>query len=178
MAFVSACGINAAALSARQSTLCSKPAAVRRASATLVMQDKKGGGLFGNFPGMGGGDSKPAGGGGNPFGGMGNIMEAMKTAKLFTEETKVMQDELKNRELEVTSKDGMVKMVITGQQVPVRCDISDELLQKGADAVSASVTEAMLEAYAQSKALMQKEFQQIAQKYNLPAGMAEGGMPQ
>eukprot|EP00186_Timspurckia_oligopyrenoides_P002861 CAMPEP_0182446760 /NCGR_PEP_ID=MMETSP1172-20130603/5963_1 /TAXON_ID=708627 /ORGANISM="Timspurckia oligopyrenoides, Strain CCMP3278" /LENGTH=183 /DNA_ID=CAMNT_0024642823 /DNA_START=36 /DNA_END=584 /DNA_ORIENTATION=+ len=136
-----------------------------------VMQDNnKGGGLFGGFPGLGGGGDaeKKAAGGGGMFGGMGNIMEAMKKAKEFTEATKVMQDDLKTREVSAESADGNVTVVVSGSQVPLRVTISDDLVKQGSEATAASVTEAMVEAHAKSLKQMQDEFAELSKKYGLP----------
>mmetsp|Transcript_34207 Transcript_34207/g.133982 ORF Transcript_34207/g.133982 Transcript_34207/m.133982 type:complete len:136 (+) Transcript_34207:183-590(+) len=82
---------------------------------------------------QGGGDAnKPFG----MFGQMGKIMDAYKKAQEFTKETKIMQEELAATELEGTARDGLVKVVMTGNQVPLSVEVSEELLGEGSEAVS------------------------------------------
>eukprot|EP00184_Porphyridium_aerugineum_P008529 CAMPEP_0184691348 /NCGR_PEP_ID=MMETSP0313-20130426/237_1 /TAXON_ID=2792 /ORGANISM="Porphyridium aerugineum, Strain SAG 1380-2" /LENGTH=177 /DNA_ID=CAMNT_0027149045 /DNA_START=57 /DNA_END=590 /DNA_ORIENTATION=+ len=169
MAFVSAfygAGVATTAFSSSSTTIC------KQSRSTLVMQDKKGG-LFGGFPGLGGNNNESpapnqAGGSGGLFGGMGNIMEAMKKAKEFSEATAKLQEELKAKEVSVKSADGFVTVVVSGQQLPIKIDISDELISKGAEATSASVTEAVILAHTTSVKMMRDELSALSVKYGLP----------
>jgi len=79
-----------------------------------------------------GGGNKPFG----MFGQMGKIMDAVKKAQEFTKDAKSLQEELANTELDVSVRDGLVKVKITGNQVPISVDISPELLKQDVSEVS------------------------------------------
>ena len=49
---------------------------------------------------------------------------------------KELQEELQETEIEAVASDGGVTVVISGAQVPVSVVVTDELLAKGAEAVS------------------------------------------
>uniref|UniRef100_A0A7S1TCI2 Nucleoid-associated protein n=1 Tax=Compsopogon caeruleus TaxID=31354 RepID=A0A7S1TCI2_9RHOD len=118
-----------------------------------------------------------AGRGSNPFanlGKIGDIMGAMKKAQSFASSAKELQDELKKTELEASSEDGLVTVFYTGQQVPLRVEVAEELLSKGPEAVSASVTEAVQAAHAKSTQHMQLRFGELSQEFGVPLG---GNLP-
>jgi len=143
----------------------------KRSVAKVVMEEKKGGGLFGGFPGLGGGDGeKKEGGGGGMFGGMGNVMEAMKKAQEFTEATKKLQEDLKESEVTAESECGQVTAVVSGQQVPLSVTISDEVIAKGAEATSAAVTDAVKKAHEKSLTDMREQLSALSAQYGLPTG--------
>ena len=60
---------------------------------------------------------------------------------------KELQEELQETEIEAVAADGGVTVVISGAQVPLSCDVTEELLAKGADAVSEAVSLAAKEAH-------------------------------
>ncbi|KAK4534072.1 hypothetical protein CDCA_CDCA01G0097 [Cyanidium caldarium] len=107
-------------------------------------------------------------GGGGLFGGLGNLMDAMKKAQEFSKSAQALQEELKSIELEATSADGRVRVVITGQQVPVRVEIADDLIAEGNPAVSDAVTEAVKEAHKLSAERMKTQLGQLTQNFGLP----------
>ncbi|OSX75881.1 hypothetical protein BU14_0218s0046 [Porphyra umbilicalis] len=120
---------------------------------------------------MGGGKGNEAGGGKNPFGAlgnMGNIMDAVKKAQQFTESAKELQDELKETEIEATAREGKVKVVLTGQQTPISVTIAPELLDEGADAVSAAVTDAVKAAHSRSLEYMRERLGGLTTDFGLP----------
>ncbi|KAJ8908411.1 hypothetical protein NDN08_005120 [Rhodosorus marinus] len=120
---------------------------------------------------QGGGDAnKPFG----MFGQMGKIMDAYKKAQEFTKETKIMQEELAATELEGTARDGLVKVVMTGNQVPLSVEVSEELLGEGSEAVSEACTEAFKEAHRISVAHMQTNLSNLTASFGLPANIGEG----
>lgn len=68
--------------------------------------------------------------------GLGNIMDAMKKAQEFTSVAKDLQEQLKNTEIEASVRDGQVKVTMTAQQVPLKVEVSDDLVTKGSAEVS------------------------------------------
>lgn len=67
--------------------------------------------------------------------GLGNIMDAMKKAQEFTSVAKDLQEQLKNTEIEASVRDGQVKVTMTGQQVPLKVEVSDDLIAQGSSEV-------------------------------------------
>lgn len=59
-------------------------------------------------------------------------------------------------EIEATAREGMVKVVLTGQQTPISVTIAPELLDEGADAVSSAVTDAVKAAHSRSLEYMRE----------------------
>ena len=76
------------------------------------------------------------GGGKDGEGGGMNMMETIKKAQAVGVKVKELQEELSQTEIEAVAADGGVTVVISGAQVPISVAVSDELLAKGADAVS------------------------------------------
>lgn len=63
-------------------------------------------------------------------------MDAMKKAQEFTSVAKDLQEQLKNTEVEASVRGGAVKVIMTAQQVPLKVEVSDELVAKGSTEVS------------------------------------------
>jgi len=58
-------------------------------------------------------------------------MDAMKKAQEFTSVAKDLQEQLKNTEIEATVRGGQVTVTMTAQQVPLRIEVTDELVAMG-----------------------------------------------
>ena len=65
-------------------------------------------------------------------------MDAMKKAQEFTSVAKDLQEQLKNTEIEASVRDGAVKVTMTAQQVPLKVEVSEELVKLGSEEVRAS----------------------------------------
>ena len=63
---------------------------------------------------------------------------------------KELQDELQETEIEAVAANGGVTVVISGAQVPISVEVTDELLKEGPDAVSAAVSAAAKDAHTNS----------------------------
>ena len=72
---------------------------------------------------------------------------AVKKAQQVGVKVKELQEELGETEIEAVAADGGVTVVISGAQVPISCEVTAELLEKGADAVSEAVSVAAKEAH-------------------------------
>lgn len=119
---------------------------------------------------FGGGGNKEGGGGG----GMGNMMETIKKAQEMGVKVKALQEELVNTEVEATSADGGVTVVISGAQVPMDVKVTDEMCSKGAKAVSAAITDAMREAHKNSMEYSKSKLTELYAEIGLPMP-PEGG---
>ncbi|KAG5176452.1 nucleoid-associated protein YbaB family [Tribonema minus] len=113
------------------------------------------------------GDEKGGGGGGLN---MGSMMESLKKANEIGRKSKEMQDELEKMRLEGKSSNGKAKVTMTGQQIPVGCEIDESLLSEGKEAVQTAVLEAMTEAHKESLMVMGKKMAELYQGMGLPVG--------
>lgn len=109
-----------------------------------------------------------AGKGFGPLGKMKELAEAFKKAQEVQQGAQVLQAELEQMQIEGQSPDGLVTVVVTGNQEPVSVAIAPDALNQGAEALSASVTMAMKEAYAKSTETMRSRMEELTSGLNLP----------
>ncbi len=96
------------------------------------------------------------------------LQEAFQKAQQVQEGAKRLQEELEEMEIEGSSSDGLITVVLSGNQEPRNVVISPEALSKGAEALSALVTEAMTDAYANSTETMRTKMEELTSGLNLP----------
>ncbi len=104
----------------------------------------------------------------NPFGKMKDLANAFQQAQKVQQGAQELQSELEQLEIEGTSSDGLVKVVMSGNQEPRRVEISPDAMDKGAEALSASVTEAMQQAYTVSSDNMRERMEELTSGLNIP----------
>ncbi len=109
-----------------------------------------------------------AGKGFGPLGKMKELAEAFKKAQEVQQGAQVLQAELEQMQIEGKSADGLVTVIVTGNQEPVNVIIAPDALAQGAEALSASVTTAMKEAYAKSTETMRSRMEELTSGLNLP----------
>ena len=109
-----------------------------------------------------------AGKGFGPLGKMKELAEAFKKAQEVQQGAQVLQAELEQMEIEGQSEDGLITVVVTGNQEPLNVIIAPDALNQGAEALSASVTMAMKEAYAKSTETMRSRMEELTSGLNLP----------
>lgn len=103
--------------------------------------------------------------------GLGKIKElqdAFQKAQQVQQGAQALQEELEKMEIEGKSEDGLVKVVMSGNQEPRNVEIAPEALEKGVETLSASVTEAMKAAYAESTETMRAKMEELTSGLNLP----------
>ena len=111
---------------------------------------------------FGGGGDKEGGGG------MPNMMETIKKAQQVGVKVKELQEELQNTEVEATAEDGKVTVTISGAQVPLSVEVTDELLAMGAEKVSAAVSLAHAEAHKNSVEYAKQRMSSLYEDIGLP----------
>ena len=111
---------------------------------------------------FGGGGDKEGGGG------MPNMMETIKKAQQVGVKVKELQEELQNTEVEATAEDGKVTVTISGAQVPLSVEVTDELLAMGAEKVSAAVSLAHAEAHKNSVEYAKQRMSSLYEDSGLP----------
>ncbi|HEY9649225.1 MAG TPA: YbaB/EbfC family nucleoid-associated protein [Coleofasciculaceae cyanobacterium] len=102
------------------------------------------------------------------LGKMKELAEAFKKAQEVQQGAKQLQEELEQMEIEGQSDDGLVKVVLSGNQEPIRVEISADALGQGAEVLSATVTAAMKDAYNKSTATMRERMEELTSGLNLP----------
>ncbi|NER22371.1 MAG: YbaB/EbfC family nucleoid-associated protein [Symploca sp. SIO1C2] len=102
------------------------------------------------------------------LGKMKELTEAFKKAQQVQQGAKDLQDELEQMEIEGSSNDGSVKVVLSGNQEPRRVEISEDAVSQGAEALSELVTTAMKDAYNKSTATMRERMEKLTEGLNLP----------
>ncbi|MBD2576505.1 YbaB/EbfC family nucleoid-associated protein [Oscillatoria sp. FACHB-1406] len=102
------------------------------------------------------------------LGKMKELAEAFKKAQQVQQGAQQLQIELEEMSIEGKSSDGSVKVVVSGNQEPRSATIAPEALAKGADALSALVTEAMKDAYEKSTETMRSRMEELTSGLNLP----------
>ena len=109
-----------------------------------------------------------AGKGFGPLGKMKELADAFKKAQEVQQGAQQLQAELEQLEIEGKSADGLVTVVMSGNQEPRRVEIAPDALSQGADALSESVTVAMKAAYEQSTEMMRGRMEELTSGLNLP----------
>jgi hypothetical protein len=99
---------------------------------------------------------------------MKELAEAFKKAQEVQQGAKQLQEELERMEIEGQSADGLVKVVMSGNQEPLRVQISPDAMGQGPDALSELVTTAMQDAYEKSTATMRERMEELTSGLNLP----------
>lgn len=104
----------------------------------------------------------------NPFGKMKDLANAFQQAQKVQQGAQDLQLELEQLEIEGTSSNELVKVIMSGNQEPRRVEITPDAMTQGAEAVSAMVTEAMQEAYTKSTENMRERMEELTNGLNLP----------
>lgn len=102
------------------------------------------------------------------LGKMKELAEAFKKAQQVQEGAKQLQEELEQMEIAGESDEGLVKVILSGNQEPLRVEIAPESLEKGAETLSELVTAAMQDAYEKSTATMRERMEELTSGLNLP----------
>jgi hypothetical protein len=102
------------------------------------------------------------------LGKMKELADAFKKAQEVQQGAKQLQEELEQMEIEGSSGDGSVTVVLSGNQEPLRVVISQDAMAHGSEALSELVTTAMKDAYDKSTATMRERMEELTSGLNLP----------
>jgi DNA-binding YbaB/EbfC family protein len=102
------------------------------------------------------------------LGKMKELADAFKKAQQVQEGAKKLQEDLEQMEIQGESSDGLVKVVLSGNQEPRRVEIAPEALTQGAEALSELVADAMTNAYQKSTETMRMRMEELTSGLNLP----------
>ena len=102
------------------------------------------------------------------LGKMKELTEAFKKAQQIQEGAKQLQEELQQMEIEGEAGDGLVKVMMSGNQEPRGVIIAPAALENGAEELSALVAQAMQDAYQKSTETMRERMETLTGGLNLP----------
>ena len=105
------------------------------------------------------------------LGKMKELAEAFKKAQQVQEGAKKLQEELEQMEISGESGGGLVKVVLSGNQEPLRVEISSSAVEEGVEVLSDLVTAAMKDAYYKSTATMRERMEELTSGLELPPGL-------
>jgi nucleoid-associated protein EbfC len=102
------------------------------------------------------------------LGKMKELADAIKKAQKVQEGAKQLQDDLEQMEIEGESGGGLVKVVMSGNQEPLRVEISEQAYGEGREVLSDLVSAAMKDAYVKSTETMRERMEDLTAGLNLP----------
>ena len=100
-------------------------------------------------------------------------MCAVKKAQQVGVKVKELQEELQETEIEAVAADGGVTVVVSGAQVPISVDVTDDLLAKGPEAVSEAVSAAAKDAHTNSMEYAKQRMTELYSEIGLPMPPAQ-----
>ncbi|KAL3633426.1 hypothetical protein CASFOL_022188 [Castilleja foliolosa] len=109
------------------------------------------------------------------LGNMQNLYETVKKAQMVVQVEAVrVQKELAASEFDGYCQDELIKATLSGNQQPVRIEITEAAMELGAEKVSLLVTEAYKEAHEKSVQAMKERMSNLAQSLGMPQGLGDG----
>ena len=97
----------------------------------------------------------------------GQLTEAFKKAKQIQQDAQKLQDELENMEIEGKSNDELVKVWISGNQVPLKVEVDEEILKSNIEKIEQNILEAMQKAHEASTSTMKERMNDLTGGLNL-----------
>ena len=102
------------------------------------------------------------------LGKMKELADAFKKAQQVQEGAKQLQEELEQMEIIGEANNGLIKVILSGNQEPKRVEISPDALNKGAEVLSSLVAVAMKDAYNKSTTTMREKMEDLTGGLELP----------
>ena len=97
----------------------------------------------------------------------GQITEAFKKAKQIQQDAQKLQDELESMEIEGQSDDQMVKVYISGNQLPLKVEVSETILSSDKEKIEQNILQAMQKAHESSTSTMKERMNDLTGGLNL-----------
>jgi DNA-binding YbaB/EbfC family protein len=102
------------------------------------------------------------------LGKMKELANAFQKAQQIQEDAANLQKELEVMRIEGQSADGLVTVVVSGNQEPQSVEIKEEALTKTASELSKIVTEAVKDAHQKSTEIMREKMEALTGNLGLP----------
>ena len=97
----------------------------------------------------------------------GQLSEAFKKAKQIQQDAQKLQDELENMEIEGKSDDEMVKVWISGNQVPLKVEVQENILNSNKEKIEQNILQAIQKAHELSTTTMKERMNDLTGGLNL-----------
>ena len=97
----------------------------------------------------------------------GQLTEAFKKAKEIQQNAQKLQDELERMEIEGKSNDEMIKVWISGNQVPLRVEVNEKISNANKEQIEKNILEAMQKAHESSTTTMKERMNDLTGGLNL-----------
>lgn len=131
-------------------------------------------GLFGGKKDSEKGDEPSKAGILGNIGNMNNLYETVKKAQMVVQVEAVrVQKELAATEFDGYCEGELIKATLSGNQLPVRLEITEAAMELGPEKLSLLVTEAYKDAHNKSIQAMQERMSDLAQSMGMPPGLGD-----
>ena len=97
----------------------------------------------------------------------GQLAEAFKKAKQIQQDAQKLQDELENMEIEGKSGDEMVKVWISGNQLPLKVKVQENILNSDKEKIEQNILQAIQKAHELSTTTMKERMNDLTGGLNL-----------
>ena len=97
----------------------------------------------------------------------GQLTEAFKKAKQIQQDAQKLQDELESMEIEGKSDDGMVKVWISGNHVPLRVEVNETIVDSNKEKIEQNILQAIQKAHELSTTTMKEKMNDLTGGLNL-----------
>ena len=97
----------------------------------------------------------------------GQLTEAFKKAKQIQQDAQKLQDELESMEIEGKSDDEMVKVWISGNQVPLKVEVQENILNTDIEKIEQDILQAIQKAHELSTTTMKERMNDLTGGLNL-----------
>jgi len=93
--------------------------------------------------------------------------EAFKKAKQIQQDAQKLQDELENMEIEGKSDDEMIKVWISGNQLPLKVEVQENFLNADKEKIEQNILQAIKKAHELSTTTMKERMNDLTGGLNL-----------
>ena len=97
----------------------------------------------------------------------GQLTEAFKKAKEIQQNAQKLQDELESMEIEGKSNDEMIKVWISGNQLPLRVEVNENIATADKETIENNILEAFKKAHESSTTTMKERMNDLTGGLNL-----------
>ena len=97
----------------------------------------------------------------------GQLTEAFKKTKKNQQDAQKLQDELENMEIEGKSDDEMIKVWISGNQLPLKVEVQEDILNANKEQIEQNILQAIQKAHKLSTTTMKERMNDLTGGLNL-----------
>ena len=97
----------------------------------------------------------------------GQLTEAFKKAKEIQQNAQKLQEELESMEIEGKSDDEMIKVWISGNQLPLRVEVNESIANADKEKIEENILEAIQKAHESSTTTMKERMNDLTGGLNL-----------